>query len=231
MVKKVVGGVTYFLVVCAACFGQSSFQEITPGTSTRNDVARVLGQPVRSISTTRFEDAPPARIAKVEVEYRAGSHIADRVEVYFVRPISLQALIQKLGLPPQADARKPNEEGRLADYFVGSLFLVLTYAAGDESSGISRIGYYSPELFASVVSLPPPKYPAIAKAARVAGTVTIQVVISEEGKATSPRAISGPPLLREACVEAAKNASFAPTLLNGKPAKVEGVIHYTFLVQ
>lgn len=35
------------------------------------------------------------------------------------------------------------------EYFGGSSFLVLTYEAADESSGVSRIGYYSRESFAS----------------------------------------------------------------------------------
>ena len=31
---------------CAACFGQTSYKGLTPGTSTRADVERVLGRPV-----------------------------------------------------------------------------------------------------------------------------------------------------------------------------------------
>jgi len=42
-------------------------------------------------------------------------------------------------------------------------------------------------------------------------------------------AISGHPLLWAACVEAAKNSLFSPTLLAGKPVKVTGVIQYNFV--
>jgi protein TonB len=72
--------------------------------------------------------------------------------------------------------------------------------------------------------LPQPVYPPIAKAAKAEGTVTVQVVIDEEGKVIAARAVSSHPLLQEACVEAAKLALFAPIKLSGEPVKVRGVI-------
>jgi hypothetical protein len=141
----------FMLLTSVECFGQTSFQGLTPGMSMRKDAAKVLGQPVRSISDALFEYTPPAGIAKVEVEYRGGSEVMERIEVYFLKPISRAALIKKLGLPQQAEARKTPAEGSQVEYFGGSLFLVLTYAGADEMSGVSRIGYYSRELFASTV--------------------------------------------------------------------------------
>jgi hypothetical protein len=152
MTYKLFGILLFTLISCATCFGQSSFQGLTPGTSTRNDVARVLGQPVRTISTTRFEYSPPAEIARVEVEYGAGSSVVERLEVYFLKPISRPALIKQFNLPDQADSRITDAEGKLLEYFGGESLLVLTYAAADESSGASRVGYYSRELFNSIVS-------------------------------------------------------------------------------
>jgi hypothetical protein len=136
----------------ATCVGQTSFQGLTAGTSTRSDVARALGQPVRTISATVFEYSPPAGIAKVEVAYAAGSYLVERIEVYFLKPITRQALITKLGLSPQADAQTKNAEGKLVELFGGSSFLTLVYAAADTSSGVTRVGYYSRELFASTLA-------------------------------------------------------------------------------
>lgn len=147
MLNKTVGILFWLALIGEACFGQSSFQEVTPGTSTRNDVARVLGQPVRTISTTLFEYNPPAGIAKVAVGYSAGSSLVERLEVYFVRPVSRPAMIKRFNLPQQADARKTDAEGKLVEYFGGSSLLALTYASADAASGVSHIGYYSPELF------------------------------------------------------------------------------------
>jgi Ca-activated chloride channel family protein len=77
-------------------------------------------------------------------------------------------------------------------------------------------------------SLPTPAYPAIAKAARVSGQVTVQVMIDESGNVISATAIGGHPLLREAAVAAARQAKFIPTKLAGKPVKVAGAIVYNF---
>ena len=81
------------------------------------------------------------------------------------------------------------------------------------------------------VSLPKPAYPAIAKAARAGGTVGVQIIIDEEGKVISARTVSGHPLLFATALKAACAARFSPTLLEGKPVKVTGVINYNFVPQ
>lgn len=83
----------------------------------------------------------------------------------------------------------------------------------------------------SAIVLPRPAYPAIAKTARASGTVTVQVLIDEEGNVISAAAVSGPPLLRAASVVAARGAKFSPTLLDGEPVKVAGLINYDFKLQ
>lgn len=81
------------------------------------------------------------------------------------------------------------------------------------------------------ISLPRPAYPAVARAARASGTVTVQVTIDESGRVISARAVSGHPLLQQAAVQAANGARFAPTHLSGQPVKVTGVITYNFVAQ
>jgi protein TonB len=81
------------------------------------------------------------------------------------------------------------------------------------------------------VSLPKPPYPAIARQAHAAGTVTVQVTIDENGSVISAHAISGHPLLQAVAVAAARGARFSPTKLSGQPVKVTGVITYNFVAQ
>lgn len=81
------------------------------------------------------------------------------------------------------------------------------------------------------ISKPDPVYPAVAKAARASGTVTVQVAVDETGKVTSAQATSGHPLLRAAATQAAYQARFKPTLSSGKPVKVRGVLTYDFKPQ
>ena len=80
------------------------------------------------------------------------------------------------------------------------------------------------------ISKPEPPYPALAKAARASGTVTVQVTVDETGKVVAAKAVSGHPLLQSAAVAAARQATFTPTLLSGKPVKVTGVLTYNFVL-
>lgn len=76
-----------------------------------------------------------------------------------------------------------------------------------------------------------PPYPPIAKAARAAGAVQVQVTISEDGRVISADVISGHPLLRDAAVQAARQWVFKPTELSGVPVKVQGVLTFNFNLQ
>ena len=76
--------------------------------------------------------------------------------------------------------------------------------------------------------LPKPTYSAVAIAVKAQGKVDVQVLIDEEGKVISAKALSGHPLLKDAAVRAAQNARFTPTLLSKVPVKVTGVIVYNF---
>ncbi len=78
------------------------------------------------------------------------------------------------------------------------------------------------------ISLPLPQYPAAAKAVNAEGSVTVQVVIDEEGNVISATSVSGHPLLRGVSETAARAAKFPPTLIDGKPIKVSGVLTYNF---
>lgn len=79
------------------------------------------------------------------------------------------------------------------------------------------------------ISLPKPDYPFEAKQAHAGGSVSIQVLISEEGNVLSAQALDGSPLLQFAARAAACSAKFSPTLLVGQPVKVSGVITYNFV--
>ena len=80
-------------------------------------------------------------------------------------------------------------------------------------------------------SLPLPVFPAIARQAHASGAVTVEVTIDENGAVVAAHAVSGHPLLQAAAVTAARQASFAPTRLNGEPVKVAGVLIYNFATQ
>lgn len=77
------------------------------------------------------------------------------------------------------------------------------------------------------VSKPNPIWPKEAR--EVTGTVTVQVLVDEEGKVIEAKAVSGPVQLRQAAVDAALKARLTPTRLSGQPVKVSGVLVYNFV--
>jgi protein TonB len=81
------------------------------------------------------------------------------------------------------------------------------------------------------VNKPVPAYPPIAIAARQEGTVTVEILIDEQGRVVNATAKEGPLMLREAARQAAMLARFTPTKLNGEPVKVSGVISYNFTLR
>ena len=81
-----------------------------------------------------------------------------------------------------------------------------------------------------LISAPNPAYPPVAKAARAEGVVTVRVTVDEEGNVIAAQAVSGHPLLQSAAVEAARAAKFKPTVVDGQPVKVVGVVSYNFVL-
>ncbi|MCI0391634.1 MAG: energy transducer TonB [Acidobacteria bacterium] len=73
-----------------------------------------------------------------------------------------------------------------------------------------------------------PLYPESAKKMQAAGSVQVQVMISEEGRVIEVMTVSGHPLLRKPVVDAARKWVFKPTLLNGIPVKVESTLTFVF---
>ena len=78
------------------------------------------------------------------------------------------------------------------------------------------------------ISLPNATYPEIARAQ---GDVVVDVTVDEQGNVTDARASWGHPLLQSAAVQAARQAKFRPTYLQGVPVTVKGQLVYNFVLQ
>ena len=76
-----------------------------------------------------------------------------------------------------------------------------------------------------------PKYPKIALAAHVSGTVVLKAVISKEGEIKELQVVSGHPLLVPAALDAVKQWRYRPYLLNGEPVEVETNINVNFQIE
>lgn len=68
----------------------------------------------------------------------------------------------------------------------------------------------------------------IAMAAHVAGTVTIGVEISGDGKVTQAVVLGGPEMLRASALDAAKQFEFRPFLMDGVARTVRTAIQFRY---
>ncbi len=77
----------------------------------------------------------------------------------------------------------------------------------------------------------PPVYPDIAKTARVSGTVVLDATVSKAGAVESLRVVSGPPMLRQAALNAVRTWRYRPYTLNNQPTEIETSINVVFTFQ
>lgn len=71
-------------------------------------------------------------------------------------------------------------------------------------------------------------YPEFAKAAALNGEVAVEIVVDENGKVVSAKALSGPAVLRQAAINAALGWRFTPTKVDGLPTQAMGTIRFRF---
>jgi protein TonB len=76
-----------------------------------------------------------------------------------------------------------------------------------------------------------PKYPQIAVAMHLGGTVVLQATISRSGTIENLRAVGGPALLQQAAIDAVQQWRYRPYLLNGEPVEVETTVNVEFTLQ
>jgi TonB family protein len=72
-----------------------------------------------------------------------------------------------------------------------------------------------------------PVYPVLAKNQHVSGSVTIDALISAEGRVTTMKVVSGSALLQQAATDALKQWKYQPATLDGKPV----AMHLTITLQ
>ena len=74
----------------------------------------------------------------------------------------------------------------------------------------------------------PPTYPVVAKQNNIQGDVKIEATISETGRVSRMKVISGPPLLQQPAMDALRQWKYEPSTLDGKPVAVQLVVTVQF---
>ncbi|ABF39153.1 outer membrane transport energization protein TonB [Candidatus Koribacter versatilis Ellin345] len=73
-----------------------------------------------------------------------------------------------------------------------------------------------------------PNYPALAKQARIQGSVVLQATIGKDGSIQNLRVLSGHPMLTQSALDAVKQWKYKPYLLNGEAVEVETTVQVNF---
>jgi TonB family protein len=82
----------------------------------------------------------------------------------------------------------------------------------------------SPVLISSVM----PIYPSMARSTGIAGNVVLQASISPAGSVVATKVLSGPPVLRQAAVDAVRRWKYRPAMLNGDVVAVDITVTLAF---
>ncbi len=75
-----------------------------------------------------------------------------------------------------------------------------------------------------------PEYPALARRARIQGSVELRAIISRTGTIEKLVLVHGHPMLSAAAIEAVRHWRYRPYLLNNQPVEVETEITVNFLL-
>jgi hypothetical protein len=158
MINRIASAILLLPLACALSFGQKAFKGLQPGRATRSDVERMLGSSIRRVSETLSEYKSDNQTEMIFVQYRSNSDVIERIELVYLETLFRPDVIRKLKVPadPTTSQIKKN---RLEEYYGSPWFVVLTYGVGPEALRVSRIGYYSRELFESATEKLPKDQP------------------------------------------------------------------------
>lgn len=142
------------------------------------------------------------------------------------------AVFKEAELPPEPAGGGAGVLGGFGDggALGGALGGVGTSAAPPppKPAGPSRVKLGGSVQAAKLISQPQPTYPALARQARITGTVVLHAIISKDGTISQLEVVSGHPLLVQAALDAVKQWRYQPTLLNGDPVEVDTQITVVF---
>jgi protein TonB len=192
-----------------------------------------LGLPRQSIERLLIAPLPPRAPAPIEVRHAtapAPAHSLPSLQAQLQAPTTIPTHIASdpgdappptsLGIPGADPTGVPGG----IPFGPASPAVVMAKPAAPKHPVTISSGVAAGQL----ISLIRPTYPAIAKAARIQGTVVIEATISRQGTIENLQVVEGPPTLRQAAIDAVAAARYRPFLLNGEPVEVQTSIHVIF---
>ena len=102
--------------------------------------------------------------------------------------------------------------------------------AGAANSGQHTARISGGVMAGQILTKVPPVYPPDAKDAKVSGSVVLHAIIGQDGTVQNLTVISGPEMLRASAIDAVRQWTYKPYILNGNPVEVDTTItiNYSF---
>jgi len=175
-------------------------EHVRPSATTREMSGQPLIQPATIPNRVAMIDDPPAQPPGVEAGITAAE--VGRIALVALEPAIRFAPPQRAVEPATSAPSKPAPP-----------------------APPRRISAVQP---ARVIHRVEPIYPALARQARISGTVELTGVIGTDGRIRELRLVKGHPLLGSAALDAVRQWVYEPTLLNGEPVEVIAPITVTF---
>jgi protein TonB len=134
----------------------------------------------------------------------------------------------------QVAAAAPNVEVPMAPSIPGNSLLGITSSAPGNSLPEPTINANIPVPVGGRVKEPAlltrvlPQYPPVARQSHTQGDVAVQIVVDKAGNVVDARAISGPPVLRQAAIDAVRRWKYEPSTLEGQAISVQMLVTLRF---
>jgi TonB family protein len=104
-------------------------------------------------------------------------------------------------------------------------------SAGDDSSASKppkQLSVSAAVMAENLLTKVVPEYPPAAKKARIQGTVVLDAVIGKDGNVQNLRVLSGPNELQQSALDAVRQWTYKPYLLNGDPIEVKTTVNVVY---
>ncbi len=105
----------------------------------------------------------------------------------------------------------------------------VTVRAADTTAGKTHKPHVSSGVMAArIVKEVQPKYPAAAKKAKIQGTVVLAATIGKDGIVDDLKVVSGPKELQRSSIDAVRQWTYKPFLLDENPVEVDTTINIVY---
>lgn len=183
------------------------------------------GLPSAQLRSLLTAPAPPAKAPVVTRVQHAT--VNRRFSTAFFAPTVIPKRInnvQELAAPPDVAVPGANEANNQINSAIpgvlSSAVLPPPPPAPAKTETSHRLRVATGVAEANLIRKVVPVYPALAKSARVQGTVEFTAIISRQGTIENLQLVRGHPLLVQAAKDAVLQWRYRPTLLNGQPVEV-----------